>query len=1191
MAEPINLEPEDIDVAYNPDFEQGEQIDSAGIGGNGEAVATNVIEPDTPKVYEGIGDTTNRDTMYGLPAQKAFEEPEDTSLFDLTKAAFAEENTLGTLLNYGLNPYGNYKDDNYNVLDDPSYQVLNKFDQMELIHSQNPEYTQNKLIELEKQKANRKVIAQSGLAAMPVIVAVSFLEPADAIYLAFPFAKAAKTLDRGQKALRTATAGATSAVAQEAFLYENQMLRTNDEFETNLLYGAMFSFGLGGAAGYLSKTDLDAQAKQAKDFIEGDAPSEVPTTKVDSEPATIQVRVSEAEQGRLIDEAIEVERARLIESSSSKLSKGDTKLLKAEKKSLEYDISILPQRQELLSTQTSKGTGKAKAEQKKDVTERLRDAEAQQKSLQDKIDIIDQKLEASGVGAKAEADLSRLDAKIYSPELQAEIDGIKTKEVSVQGKAEAGQVKSDDSAGAMRVSDENIAKGVRDGTIDEGQSTNIDDYELMTSGVGSKTVLKTVITSAKRLANSRSLVARQSGMALSDSTLHHKGNYKGKSLTPERGSIEGRKREKMGDSTMVQDAIQQAFFKYRGVTGKGYTQKLKGAAVGILDKMGSGEPAHLSRAEFNAAVSMAVDSGKKSDIPEVNQAAKEVSDYFERMLDEAIEVGLLSPDLKDGDPNYLHRVWNQAEVRNKMPELRQAIASYFARTLKVEQTKGKLKVDDQALEMLSAKKEQVLKLRQEAQGDQALSDLYTHETMVIDRALEVANGRLIDSDSLNKINDDLTKYLNDRAVMIDDTVNDIGNALDLMKSGSNEIPLNLPNSVYTDANRFDKARKYVRIGKDTPADVDDLKGKARADVKKLNKLRDEWETGNKKGTDAEFKAYARKRFLQDEFKAEALARTQSRIKVLKRKQQRALSNLEESLKVSKLTRADLEQYAQKTIDNILGQRQGQTGADILPAELAHYAGAFKQRQLNMPHSTLAKLGVVETDAEKIVQRYTQSTAAQIEIVRDFGDIQASGLFKELDADYDKLYAGLADKAAKEKWDAKELAKQNEKLAREKTRDITDISVQLQRLQGTYKQPDDPTHWGYRTIQTIMNINYSSSLGGMTVSALPDMYRGPMKYGLRPYSKALAAYRNSMHKDLAEWEIRRAGVANELITSNRAREMGDVTDYTYGTSRFEKGVQRISDYMGDLTFMNPWNDTWKMKTGIYVQDAVLSTQGQ
>jgi hypothetical protein len=96
----------------------------------------------------------------------------------------------------------------------------------------------------------------------------------------------------------------------------------------------------------------------------------------------------------------------------------------------------------------------------------------------------------------------------------------------------------------------------------------------------------------------------------------------------------------------------------------------------------------------------------------------------------------------------------------------------------------------------------------------------------------------------------------------------------------------------------------------------------------------------------------------------------------------------------------------------------------------------------------------------------------------------------------------------------------------------------------------------------------------------------MKYGLRPYSKALAAYRNSMHKDLAEWEIRRAGVANELITSNRAREMGDVTDYTYGTSRFEKGVQRISDYMGDLTFMNPWNDTWKMKAGIYVQDAVL-----
>ena len=61
-----------------------------------------------------------------------------------------------------------------------------------------------------------------------------------------------------------------------------------------------------------------------------------------------------------------------------------------------------------------------------------------------------------------------------------------------------------------------------------------------------------------------------------------------------------------------------------------------------------------------------------------------------------------------------------------------------------------------------------------------------------------------------------------------------------------------------------------------------------------------------------------------------------------------------------------------------------------------------------------------------------------------------------------------------------------------------------RLRGTYRTPEDPNTFFIRAGRTLRDVNFLRMLGGMTLSAIPDIARPIAVNGLRPLGRAMKA---------------------------------------------------------------------------------------
>lgn len=120
------------------------------------------------------------------------------------------------------------------------------------------------------------------------------------------------------------------------------------------------------------------------------------------------------------------------------------------------------------------------------------------------------------------------------------------------------------------------------------------------------------------------------------------------------------------------------------------------------------------------------------------------------------------------------------------------------------------------------------------------------------------------------------------------------------------------------------------------------------------------------------------------------------------------------------------------------------------------------------------------------------------------------------------------------------------------------------------------------------------LGGMTITALPDMAGVIMKHGLTstfrdgfiPLVQNLAS--TSGRKLLGEAfnEVKRAGTALDMILDSRAMSLADITGDYGRHSKFERGIQAMSSRFGVVSLMAPWNAAMKQFSGLIVMTNVL-----
>lgn len=266
-----------------------------------------------------------------------------------------------------------------------------------------------------------------------------------------------------------------------------------------------------------------------------------------------------------------------------------------------------------------------------------------------------------------------------------------------------------------------------------------------------------------------------------------------------------------------------------------------------------------------------------------------------------------------------------------------------------------------------------------------------------------------------------------------------------------------------------------------------------------------------------------------------------------------------------LSRAEAIDIAENTVRNILGHNHGQ-----IPVKIVGKAGATKARVLTIPDERIE--GYLLSDIDQISDSYVHSLAPRIELKRRFGTEDMADEFQAINDDYDELLRKNPSKA--------------KELNAERERSLKNLEVLRDRLLGTYGVPHDPMSFGVRAARILRELNFLRLLGGMTISAIPDVARPGMVAGFKPYGKVLGNLAKAPKATgMLMRDVKMFGTALDMVNSTRARAIAGTEDFLPLTG-FERGLKRMSNNFGKVSLMNQWNTVFKQLAALTSQHEIL-----
>lgn len=288
---------------------------------------------------------------------------------------------------------------------------------------------------------------------------------------------------------------------------------------------------------------------------------------------------------------------------------------------------------------------------------------------------------------------------------------------------------------------------------------------------------------------------------------------------------------------------------------------------------------------------------------------------------------------------------------------------------------------------------------------------------------------------------------------------------------------------------------------------------------------------------------------------------------------------EESLQFANLTEPELVDIADQITTTLIGTPGGRIHYQAIPVSLKS-APSLKERTFAIPD--LFTDGVtrvedfLESDVERIMNFYIRTMAPDIELARKFGTADMAEQIKKIQDAYSKRMNAAKTEAERKRLNDRRID------------DIRDISAMRDRLRGTYAAPSDPNSILSRTVTVIKDWNYMRLLGGMVISSMPDAARPAMTQGLgRAIGRGLIPMmRNMKALKLSAEEVRKAGVALDMVSGSRATSLADLGDDYGRLSKFERASGAAANIFGTAALMNPWNAALKQFTGVLVQDRII-----
>ena len=261
------------------------------------------------------------------------------------------------------------------------------------------------------------------------------------------------------------------------------------------------------------------------------------------------------------------------------------------------------------------------------------------------------------------------------------------------------------------------------------------------------------------------------------------------------------------------------------------------------------------------------------------------------------------------------------------------------------------------------------------------------------------------------------------------------------------------------------------------------------------------------------------------------------------------------------TNAEIKTAVAETVQSIKGLKPGQSAWRVALAD------PTRARVLDVSDELLEPW--LEPDIRVVMTRHFDSMVPDMEIIREFGDLEMSDVIKRInDEEARRLGAAKGTKAHKR-------IVKDAKGARE------DLEAMRDRIRGVYKLPDNPRNaWvvGGRVARTF---SFTGLLGGFMLSAAPDLGNVLGRSGVEAAFGSLTAFTDPRRMGIAMKDAADLGAAAEWFLNGRAMEIANLTDPFGSMTKSERLIGDTGRLFSYVSGVIPWNAGWKTVGGAFV----------
>lgn len=329
------------------------------------------------------------------------------------------------------------------------------------------------------------------------------------------------------------------------------------------------------------------------------------------------------------------------------------------------------------------------------------------------------------------------------------------------------------------------------------------------------------------------------------------------------------------------------------------------------------------------------------------------------------------------------------------------------------------------------------------------------------------------------------------------------------------------------------------------------------------------------------------RILNDYFvsKRDAAARISDAENVARQANVKADAAAKKADEFSRLSDDEITDIVDQTIDTILGNADGRIPYDSI---VSGPRGPLKERLLRIESKKIQEF--LNTDIEEVLHAQVRTMSADIELTNKFGSPDMAEQIRKINDEANRKIAAIDGMLDKEGKAATPEVKAKERARLEKARKsaVRDIEGMRDRIRGQYALPSNPDGIVLRAGRVARNLNYLRLLGGMTLSAFPDMAGIVFKHGLTSTFRDgfLPLVSNIKAVRMAGKEVKAAGTALDMILDSRAMSLAEIGDDFGRGSKFERAVKSAGTRFGVVSLMAPWNAVMKQFSGMIVMTNML-----